>query len=124
MEMKFYRCELCRQIIAIVKGTASPLVCCGQKMKELIANTTEAATEKHIPVIEQNGNKVIVTVGSKEHPMLAEHYIEWIALQSEQGNQRKKLNAGDKPQACFTLCDGDKVKYVYAFCNLHGLWKA
>lgn len=125
MEMKFYRCELCGQIVAIVKGTKSPLVCCGKPMKEIIAGTVEASKEKHIPVWEQKGNAVYVKIGSAEHPMLPEHYIEWIAIQSEQGNQRKKLEPGSKPEACFRLCcENDKVKAVYAYCNLHGLWKA
>ena len=124
MEMKFYRCELCGQIVAIVKKTASPLVCCGKPMTELLPNTTEAANEKHIPVYEVKDNKVTVAVGSVAHPMLAEHYIEWISLKTKFGNQRKELTPNQEPKVCFSMCDGDSVEAVYAYCNLHGLWKA
>ncbi len=124
MEMKFYRCEICGQIIAIVKKTGVPVVCCGQKMTELIPGTTDASVEKHVPVFEVKDNRVYVTVGEVEHPMLPEHYIEWIALQTKDGNQRKALQPGDAPKACFTICDGDEVEAVYAYCNLHGLWKS
>ena len=124
MEMKFYICEICGNIIAMVKKSGAPVSCCGQKMKELEPGTTDAAVEKHVPVFEVKDNKVLVTVGSVEHPMLEEHYIEWIAVQTTAGNQRKALKPGDKPQACFALCDGEEVEAVYAYCNLHSLWKA
>ena len=124
MEMKFYRCETCGQIVAIVKKTAAPLVCCGKPMKEIVPGTVDASHEKHLPVIEQKGNIVTVKVGSVEHPMLAEHFIEWIALQTKTGNQRKMLKPGDKPEACFALCEGDSPVAAYEWCNLHGLWKS
>ncbi len=124
MEMKFYICEICGNIIAMVKKSGAPVSCCGQKMKELEPGTTDAAVEKHVPVFEVKDNKVLVTVGSVEHPMLEEHYIEWIAVQTTAGNQRKALKPGDKPQACFALCDGEEIEAVYAYCNLHSLWKA
>jgi superoxide reductase len=124
MEMKFYRCEVCGQIIAIVKKTGSPVMCCGQKMTEIVPCSTDASVEKHVPVYEVKDGKVLVTVGSAEHPMLPEHYIEWIALQTKAGNQRKALKPGDEPKACFPICDGDEVDAVYAYCNLHGLWKS
>jgi superoxide reductase len=124
MEMKFYKCAHCGQIIAIVKGTGVPVICCGEPMQEIIPGTTDASVEKHVPVCEVNGNTVCVKVGSVEHPMLPEHYIEWIALKTKSGNQRKALKPGDKPEACFAICDGDEVEAVYAYCNLHSLWKA
>ena len=93
-------------------------------MKEIIPGTTDAAVEKHVPVYRTEGNKVYVTVGEVEHPMLPEHYIEWISLQTKSGNQRKCLKPGDEPKACFALCEGDEVEAVYAYCNLHSLWKA
>ena len=124
MEMKFYRCEVCGQIIAIVKKTGSPVMCCGQKMTEIVPCSTDASVEKHVPVYEVKDGKVLVTVGSAEHPMLPEHYIEWIALQTKAGNQRKALKPGDEPKACFPICDGDEADAVYAYCNLHGLWKS
>ena len=124
MEMKFYRCAHCGQIVAIVKKTGVPVICCGEPMKELIPGTTDAAAEEHVPSFEVKGDVVEVTVGSVEHPMLEEHYIEWIAVQTKQGNQRKSLEPGEPSKACFRICDGDEVEAVYAYCNLHSLWKA
>ena len=123
MEMKFYQCAHCGQIIAIVKPTGVPVMCCGQPMNELVAGTTDAAVEKHVPEYEVKDGCVEVTVGAVEHPMLEEHFIEWIAVQTKQGNQRKALKPGDAPKACFCLCEGDEVEAVYAYCNLHSLWK-
>ncbi len=123
MEQKFFVCKTCGNIIAMVKNSGVPVMCCGAKMTEIIPGTTEAATEKHIPVYKVEDNKVFVTVGSVEHPMEEAHYIEWISLQTKQGNQRKELHPGEEPKACFALCDGDEVEAVYAYCNLHGLWK-
>ncbi len=124
MEMKFYICEHCGNMIAMVKDSGVPVMCCGQKMKEIVPGTTDAAVEKHVPVWEVRDNKVFVTVGAAEHPMLPEHYIEWIAVHTRQGNQRKTLQPGEAPRACFALCEGDEVLAVYAYCNLHSLWKA
>ena len=124
MEQKFFICEHCGNMIAMVKDKGVPVMCCGQKLTEIIPGTTEASVEKHIPVYTVEGNKVTVTVGSVEHPMQPEHYIEWVALQTKQGNQRKALNPGDAPKVCFALCEGDEVEAVYAYCNLHSLWKA
>ena len=124
MEMKFYRCSHCGQIIAIVKETGVPVVCCGEPMVEVIPGTMDASLEKHVPVFTVEGNKVQVSVGSAAHPMLPEHYIEWVAIQTKLGNQRKQLSPGDEPKVCFAICDGDEVKAVYAYCNLHSLWKA
>ena len=124
MEMKFYRRAYCGQIIAIVKKTGVPVVCCGEPMQELIPGTTDAAVEQHVPVYEVKDGNVFVTVGAVEHPMQDEHYIEWVAIQTKLGNQRKSLKPGMAPKACFALCDGDEVEAVYAYCNLHSLWKA
>lgn len=124
MEMKFYKCSVCGQMVAIVKETGVPLICCGKPMEEIIPGTTDAAVEKHVPVYEVKDNTVVVTVGEVEHPMLDVHYIEWVSLQTKFGNQRKALKPGDAPKVCFALCEGDEVQAVYAYCNLHGLWKA
>lgn len=124
MEMKFYRCAHCGQIIAIVKKTGVPVICCGEPMTEIVPGTVDASLEKHVPVYEVKDGKVTVTIGSVEHPMQEEHYIEWIALETKFGNQRKALKPGDQPKACFSICDGDEVVAVYEYCNLHGLWKA
>ncbi len=99
-------------------------MCCGQKMDEIIPNTTDAAQEKHVPVITQEGNLVTVTVGSVNHPMLPEHFIEWISIETDKGNQRKVLQPNTAPTAQFALLDGEKIITAYAYCNLHGLWKA
>ena len=124
MEQKFYICEHCGKIIAVVEESGVPVMCCGQKMKEIIPGTTEAATEKHIPVYTVENNIVKVNVGEVAHPMLSEHYIEWVSVQTKQGNQRKQLVPGAAPEVCFAICEGDDVEAVYAYCNLHGLWKA
>lgn len=122
--MKFYKCEKCGKIIAIVKDSSCDTICCGEPMKEIVANTVDASKEKHVPVCKVNGNVVEVAVGEVAHPMTEEHQIDWVAIESEQGNQRKILKAGSEPKVCFSLVDGDKLKAVYAYCNLHGLWKA
>ena len=123
MELKFYKCKHCGNIIAVVKASGAPISCCGEKMTEIVPGTADAAVEKHVPVVEIKDGKVIVTVGEVAHPMAPEHYIEWIAISTDQGNQRKILEPGNKPMACFALCDGEKFKAAYAYCNLHGLWK-
>lgn len=124
MEQKYYKCSVCGKIIAVVKDTPVPVMCCGKKMEEIIPGTVDAAAEKHVPVYKQDGDKIYVTVGEVEHPMLEEHYIEWIAVQTDAGVYRKSLKPGDEPKACFALCCGEKLEAVYAYCNLHGLWKA
>jgi len=121
--MKFYVCKHCGKIIVMLKETAVPTICCGVPMSELVPGTTDAAVEKHVPVIAVDGNKVTVTVGSVAHPMAAEHYIQWILLATDKGNQRKLLKPGDEPKAEFMLLDGEKAVAAYEYCNLHGLWK-
>ena len=122
--MRFYICEHCGNIITFVKSSGVPVMCCGQKMTELVPGTTDAAVEKHVPVIQAEGAQVIVTVGSVEPPLITEHFIEWIALETREGGQIKHLTPGSKPQAVFALTQGDSVVSAYAYCNLHGLWKA
>ena len=124
MKQRFLKCNHCGNIVAMVEDKGVPVMCCGQKMAEIIPGTVEASREKHIPVYKVEGNKVFVTVGSVEHPMVAEHYIEWVSSQTKFGNQRKLLSAGNAPTVCFALCEGDEVEAVYAYCNLHGLWMA
>lgn len=122
--MKFYICNHCKNIIGKIQDKGVPVVCCGEKMAELVPNTTEAATEKHIPVTSVEGNLITVQIGSTLHPMTEEHLIQWVYLETEEGGQRKSLKAGDKPEVVFALSPSDKAKAVYAYCNLHGLWKA
>ena len=124
MELKFLICEHCGNIVSVIKGSGVPVKCCGEDMKELVAGAKDGAKEKHVPVYQVEGNQVTVCVGSVEHPMQQEQSIEWIAVQTRQGAQFKKLDPGCAPKAGFALCDGDEVEAVYAYCNLHGLWKA
>ena len=124
MEVKFYVCKKCGKMIAVLKGSPCPTMCCGEAMQEVIANTTDATQEKHVPAYEVKGNIVEVNVGSIDHPMTEEHYIEWVLLQTKQGNQRKVLKPNNAPKVSFALVEGDEVVSVYAYCNLHGLWKA
>ncbi|MCF0228492.1 MAG: desulfoferrodoxin [Parasporobacterium sp.] len=123
MEQKFYVCEHCGNIIAKVKDSGVPVMCCGQKMTEIVPGAVDAAVEKHVPQYEVVGSVVNVTVGSVEHPMAPEHFIEWISIQTKNGNQRKVLQPGDAPKASFALIEGDEIEAVFAYCNLHGLWK-
>lgn len=121
-EALFYRCDRCGNIVALIKNGGGTLNCCGQPMTKLNANSTDAAKEKHVPVVKKDGNKVTVTVGSVLHPMEEKHFIEWIALVAGDTISIVKLKPGMKPQAEFT-CDA-KEATAYAYCNLHGLWKA
>lgn len=123
MEQKFYICKHCGSIFAAVRDSGVPIVCCGEQMEQIIPGVTDASVEKHVPIYCIDGNLVHVTVGSAEHPMLPEHYIEWISIHTKAGNQRKELAPGQKPAACFALCDDDEVLSVYAYCNLHSLWE-
>ncbi len=124
MEQKYFICEHCGNIVTMVQDKGVPVFCCGQKMTPLVPGTVEAAHEKHIPVYTVEGNTVHVKVGSVDHPMLEEHFITWISLQTRQGSQIKYLKPGEAPAADFALTEGDAVESVYAYCNLHGLWKA
>ena len=121
-EQRFFKCKECGNVVGLVVDAGVNVDCCGGKMVELIPNTTEAAVEKHLPVVEVIGDVVKVNIGSVDHPMIPEHYIEWVYIETEKGGQRKNLSPGDKPNAVFVLKD-DKVLAVYEYCNLHGLWK-
>ena len=122
--MYFYKCKHCGKLIVMFdKMDCCPTICCGEPMEELTANTEEAAFEKHIPVIEEKDNKVVVKVGEVAHPMLPEHFIGLIVLHTDQGYKVKHLKAGEAPMATFALLDNEIVFSAYAYCNLHGLWK-
>ena len=122
-ETKFYICEHCGNIIGKIHDSGVPVVCCGQKMTRLEAGTVEASREKHIPVVKKEGDLVRVIVGSVLHPMTEEHSITWVYLQTDKGGQRKCLEPGAAPEGVFALAD-EKPIAVFAYCNLHGLWKA
>ena len=120
--VKFYICEHCGNVVEKVEDHGVPVMCCGKKMTELVPGTVEASREKHIPVAVVEGNQVKVSVGSVEHPMAEEHSILWVALETEEGLYRKHLEVGKAPEVVFALAD-EKPVAVYAYCNLHGLWK-
>lgn len=121
-QTEIYRCTVCGNMVEVVHAGAGELHCCGQPMQRLEENTVDAAREKHVPVVEQEEGGYRVTVGSVEHPMLKEHYIEWIELQTECGVQRCRLKPGDCPVEHFKTTS--PVVAVREYCNLHGLWKA
>ena len=124
MEQKFYRCNRCGNIITHLVKSGANVMCCGEPMQELIPNTSDGAGEKHVPVIQKEGTRVTVRVGSVEHPSLDNHYIMFIVLQTKNGIQVHHLKPGDAPAATFALPDGDETIAAYEYCNLHGLWKA
>ena len=118
---KFYICRHCGNIVEIVNDAGVPVVCCGDRMEELVPNTVEASGEKHKPVVSVEDGVVKVAVGSVEHPMVTEHSIEWVMVETDKGSMRKHLKPGEPPIAEFLLGD-DKLIAAYAYCNLHGLW--
>jgi len=122
MTTKFYICRHCGNLITKIHDAGVPVVCCGEKMQELVPNTVEASGEKHIPAVTVENGVVHVNVGSVDHPMVDEHFIEWVYVETERGGQRKELKPGEAPNVTFHLGD-DKAVAVYAYCNIHGLWK-
>ena len=124
-DLKFFLCHRCGNLVYKVINGGGSLVCCGEKMEELVAKTADSSTEKHVPLIDIDGKKVKITVGSTLHPMLEAHYIQWIALETTNGGcQMRELKPGQEPVANFVLAEGEKVVAAYEYCNVHGLWKA
>ncbi len=120
-KLEIYKCEVCGNVVEVLHPGVGQLVCCGQPMKLLVENTTDAAKEKHVPVIEKSATGFKVKVGSVAHPMDEKHYIEWIELVVGERAYRQFLAPGQAPEAFFSV-DGEKV-YAREYCNLHGLWK-
>jgi superoxide reductase len=120
--LQIYKCEVCGNIVEVLHEGAGELVCCGQPMKLLVANTVDAAKEKHVPVIEKTANGVTVKVGSAPHPMEEKHYIEWIEIIADGKAYRQFLKPGDAPEATFDI-QANKIE-AREHCNIHGLWKA
>jgi len=118
-----YKCEVCGNIVEVVHAGGGTLVCCGKEMVLQKENVTEASTEKHIPVIEREGNKIKVKVGEISHPMEETHYIEWIEVLVNDVSYKKFLKPGEAPEAEFDLLIESEEIIVRAYCNLHGLWK-
>ncbi len=121
-KLVFYRCRHCGNVVVKLVDSKVPVVCCGEPMQILTENTTDAAVEKHVPEITRNGNVVDVVIGSTIHPMVPEHFIQFIAIETNLGFAVKELNAGELPKASFVLADGEELVKVYEYCNLHGLW--
>lgn len=121
--MKFYICRRCGNIVTKLTSSKVPLHCCGQPMELLEAGVTDAATEKHVPVVTVEGNLVKVAVGAVPHPMVEEHFIQWVAVETERDALVHWFHPGEAPEAVFALAEGQQVKAVYEYCNLHGLWK-
>ena len=119
---KFYICAHCGNIVELIQDGGVPMFCFGQAMDELIPGVQEASHEKHIPAVEVHEDRVDVNVGSVDHPMVDVHWIEWVQLVTDKGSQRKYLKPGEAPNVKFLL-SGEKPLAVYAYCNLHGLWK-
>ena len=118
----FYRCAKCGNIVVKVVEGGGVITCCGAPMEVIEPNTTDAATEKHVPVVSVEGDKIIVNVGSADHPMVEEHFIQWIYVVTEEGVLARCLKPGEAPHAEITL-GGQKPLMVFEYCNLHGLWK-
>ena len=121
-KMQIYKCEICGNIVEMVHGGKGKLVCCGQPMGFYEENSTDAAQEKHVPVVKKTDDGYKVTVGSVAHPMEEDHYIEWIELVAGDFSSRQFLNPGDEPQAVFCTDSEDVV--ARAHCNIHGLWRS
>ena len=122
MKEKFYICRHCGNLSGLIHNAGVPMMCCGQKMEALMPNTAEAAGEKHLPVVTLRDGAVHVAVGEVPHPMTEEHAIQWIYLETENGGARRALKPGEPPEATFCIGE-DRPIAVYAYCNLHGLWK-
>ena len=120
--LKFFRCNHCGNQIQMILNSGVPVVCCGEPMQEIIPNTQDGAVEKHVPVVERQGDLVKVNVGSVDHPMADVHYIQWICLHTDKGVYQVPLRPEQAPKAEFLLKDETPIA-VYAYCNLHGLWK-
>ena len=122
MNRKFLLCRRCGNLIELINDSGVTPICCGIDMVLLTANSREAATEKHIPVIEKEGTTVKITIGETLHPMEESHYIEWIYLETNMGIKRVNLRPGEEPIAYFALLENEKIIKAYSYCNLHGLW--
>ena len=118
----FYICDTCKNLVEKISDSGVSMVCCGKEMRHLIPNTVEASNEKHIPVATKTGNVISVQVGSEPHPMLENHYIQWIYLRTKKGISRVDLHPAEEPKCTF-LCNEDEYD-IFEYCNIHGLWVA
>lgn len=120
---RFFVCEKCGNLVGVIHSSGVPMVCCGQKMTELVAKSADVGVEKHLPVVSVEGNVVRVAVGSVTHPMSEEHHIGWVYLETERGGMRRELSHTGEPVAVFHLDEGERPVAAYSYCNLHGLWR-
>lgn len=120
--MQYFRCSHCGNLVVLLKNSGAALTCCGEAMEELIPNTTEASFDKHVAVVTLEGKLVDIVVGSYEHPMFEDHYIEWISIETSLAVYRYHLSPNMKPRVQFFLQNGEELRAVNAYCNLHGLW--
>lgn len=123
MDQKFFVCKHCGNKVGMIYNAGVPIMCCGEKMTELVANTSDGAVEKHVPEVKIDSNRVYVSIGSVPHPMIEAHYIDWVYVKTNQGGHRKDLTVPNEAKVEIALCEGEVVMEVYAYCNLHGLWK-
>ena len=123
MKKKFLRCPICGNLVEVINDSNVPIMCCGKPMEELVANTTDGATEKHVPVVDVKENSVTVTVGEALHPMTEDHYIMWINVVTNLKEYYFNLIPGMEPKVTFTKESNEQITDVHAYCNLHGLWK-
>ncbi len=119
---RFYVCRKCGNLFGLIHDSGVPVKCCGQNMEVLIPNKSDGAEEKHVPVAEIKNDAVYIKIGDVPHPMIEQHFIEWIYLETQKGGQRKALQPGEAPEVVFYIGD-DKPVAVYEYCNIHGLWK-
>lgn len=122
--LKVYICKHCGNVITKLTSSQVPVQCCGEDMQLLEAGVTDAAVEKHVPAVTVSGSTVTVEVGTVAHPMTAEHFIQWVVVETERDALIHWFHPGEEPRAVFALAEGQQAKAVYAYCNLHGLWKA
>lgn len=122
--MEFFRCPHCGNLVLMMHASGVPMICCGTEMVRLSENTSDGATEKHVPVVTREGNKVHIAIGSAAHPMIEAHYIQWVALETSNGVQIKYLKPDEAPAADFEVAATDTLIKAYEYCNLHGLWSA
>ena len=121
-KQKFYICKHCGNMVGLIEDKGIPMVCCGEKISELVPNTVEASVEKHLPVVTALEGSLSVQIGSAPHPMEEAHHISFVYVETARGGQRKCLKTNEQPKLSFSFLD-DKPVAIYAYCNLHGMWK-
>ena len=121
--MRFFVCKHCGNLIGFIHSSGVAMICCGEKMTELVPNTVEASVEKHLPVVTVSGESLSIQIGSAPHPMEKEHNIMFVYVETQNGGMRRNLAVGKEPKASFAFSKDEKPVAAYAYCNLHGLWK-